>query len=119
MSHFGGNRAPDRSVAAAQGFNASLGQGLSPLGPSPHVGLGPGDLTAATGLYENSYGVGQQPAAIPPSPIGYGATYSPSDPCEPYRQLPLFTCCQTHSGRVCATNAAVGSAVGLTEKTLP
>lgn len=89
--HFGGNRAPERNVAAAQGFNAvpgpaprPLGQGFSPLGPNPHVALGPGDFTVANGLYDNSHGVGQQPAALPPSPIGYGAAYSPSDACKPY-----------------------------------
>ena len=100
MGHFGGNRASERSVAAAQGFNAvpgpaprPQGQGYSPLGLAPHVALGPGDLTSANGVYDNSYGVGQQPAALPPSPMGYGAAYSPSDPCEPYRQFPSFACC--------------------------
>ena len=100
MGRFGGNRALDRSMAAAQGFHAvpgpalrPLGQGYSPVGPAPHVALGPGGLTGANGSYDHSYGVGQQPAALPPSPMGYGAAYSPSDPCEFYRPLPLFARC--------------------------
>lgn len=97
MGHFGMNRAPERNAAAAQGYNAfpgaaptPLGQGMGPLGPPSHVAFSPGDLTSASGLYDSSYGVGQQPAAVPASPVGYGSAYSPSDPCEPYTHSPSF-----------------------------
>ena len=132
MGHLGGNRAPERSAAAAQGFNAvpgsvpwPLGQGFCPLrpGPTPHTALGHGDLTGANGLYDNSYGGGQQPAALPPSPTGYGAAYSQSDPCEPtdnyHRLHAVLAGCQTLSSPVCTTNAVVESAVGVTESALP
>lgn len=99
MGHFGINRAPERSAAAAQGFNAfpgaaprPLGQGFGPLGPASHVAFSPGDLTSANGLYDSSHGVGQHPAALPASPAGYGSAYSPSDPCEPYMHSPSFLC---------------------------
>lgn len=99
MGHFGLNRAPERSAAAAQGFNAfpgaaprPLGQGFGPLGPASHVAFSPGDLTSANGLYDSSHGAGQQPAALPASPLGYGSAYSPSDPCESYTHSPSFLC---------------------------
>ena len=93
MTHFGGDRAPGRSMAAAQGFNTALGaapghpgQGFGTVGAPPRVALpsalAPGDPTAASALYDNYQGLGRKPVALPASPMGYAAAYSPSDPCE-------------------------------------
>ena len=99
MSHFGGSRAPERSMAAAQGFNAvpgtapaPLGQGFGPPGAPARFARSPGDPTGANALYDSSHGLGGKPAALPASPVGYGAAYSPSDPCEAYRQRTSFVC---------------------------
>ena len=93
MTHFGGDRAPGRNLAAAQGFNTApgaasghSGQGLGTVGAPPRVALpsaaAPGDPTNASALYDNYQGLGGKPVALPASPMGYGAAYSPSDPCK-------------------------------------
>lgn len=130
MGHVGMNRAPERSPAAAQGFNAfpgaaprPLGQGFGPLGPDSHGAFSPGDLTSANGLYDSSHTVGHQPAALPASPVGYGSAYSPSDPCKPYPHFISSTtlyayflaCIHIHSGVVYLTIALVFTALGHAE----
>ena len=91
MPHYVGNRAPERSPAAANSFNsvpvalpAPLGHGFAPPGTVGHLpsALAPGDPTSANVFYDNYQGLGGRPAVLAAPPAGYRAAYSPSDACE-------------------------------------